>query len=311
MPSRISRRIAIVIAAAALLLLPGSFALAQSPDRLDLPDGWAPEGVTALEGKLYVGSLADGAIWQVDPATGDGSILVPGVDGAVAVGVEGDAANGRIWVAGGRTGEVRAYDAESGELLETYRFDAGFLNDLVATPVAVYISDSFTPQIAVVPLGPDGSLSEPSAATTMPISGDLVYDEGAFNANGIVSTPAGLVVVTSQAGTLFRIDPQTGESSMIDVGDVELRAGDGLELDGQTLYVVRNQVNTVAVLELDEAVESASLTAELTSDELDIPATAALLGDDLWAANARFGTRATPETQYWLTRLDTAAGAEG
>jgi hypothetical protein len=43
----------------------------------------------------------------------------------------------------------------------------------------------------------------------------------------------------------------------------------------------------------------------------------ALVGDHLWAVNARFGTEATPETQYWITRVDTveaadtAAGAEG
>ena len=55
-------------------------------------------------------------------------------------------------------GEVRVYDSESGELLATYPFEAGFLNDVVVTPDAVYVTDSFMPQLVVVPLGEDGAL---------------------------------------------------------------------------------------------------------------------------------------------------------
>ncbi len=54
---------------------------------------------------------------------------------------------GRLWAAGGTGGEVRVYDSESGELLETYPFEAGFLNDVAATPDAVYVTDSFVPQV--------------------------------------------------------------------------------------------------------------------------------------------------------------------
>jgi hypothetical protein len=77
-----------------------------------------------------------------------------------------------------------------------------------------------------------------------------------------------------------------------------------MALDGNTLYVVRNQENRIAVLELDDAATSATQVAELTSEDFDVPTTVALLGDDLWAVNARFSTEAAPETEYWITRLD-------
>jgi hypothetical protein len=276
-------------------------------DAIELPDAWQPEGIALLSDRLFVGSLADGAIWSADPLTGEGSIFVSGSEGAVAVGLEADEANGRLWVAGGNTGEVRVYAADGAELLETYRFEAGFLNDLVATPEAVYITDSFMPQILVVPLGEDGSLPAPEQARALPISGDLEYGEG-FNANGIVAVPAGLIVVHSSAGELFRVDPASGMSARIDLGGATVTAGDGMELDGDTLYVVRNQLNQVAVLELDEGATRATQVAELSDDGFDVPTTVALRDDDLWAVNARFGTEATPDTEYWITRLDAAPG---
>ncbi|HKZ92604.1 MAG TPA: hypothetical protein VJZ50_10740 [Candidatus Limnocylindrales bacterium] len=292
--------------------VPGSSpaAMAESPDpglgdmsagRVDLPAGWRPEGITRLGDTLFVGSLADGAIWRADAATREGSIFVPGMRGAVAVGIEADESNGRIWVAGGNSGEVRVYDADSGDLLETYRFEGGFLNDLVVTPEAVYVTDSNVPQLAVIPLGPDGALPESSAATTLPLSGDLVYLEDALNANGIVAAPAGLVLVQSATGGLFRVAPETGETTAIDTRGADLTFGDGLELRDQTLFVSRNQAETITTLELDEELATAVLVREATSDGLDIPTTLALAGDDLWIVNARFSTEATPETEYWLS----------
>ena len=39
-----------------------------------------------------------------------------------------------------------------------------------------------------------------------------------------------------------------------------------------------------------------SAVGELSSDDLDVPATSALVGDDLWTVNARFGIEVTPES---------------
>jgi hypothetical protein len=278
-------------------------------DRIDLPAGWQPEGVTSDGSTLFAGSLADGAILTADPVSGETAILVPGAEGKVSVGVDLDP-YGRLWVAGGPTGEVRAYDAASGELLGTYAFEAGFLNDLAATGDGVYVTDSFMPQVLVVPLGDGGALPAPDGVAVVPIGGELEYVDG-FNLNGIVATPAGLLAVHSSEGALYRIDPATGEASRVDIGGTELTNGDGLELDGGTLYVVRNQLGQIAVLELDEAATTATALGVIESDDFDVPTTVAVLGDDLWAVNARFGTTATPETEYWMTRVDGLDAAAG
>jgi sugar lactone lactonase YvrE len=180
--------------------------------------------------------------------------------GLVGGGVAGGGA-GRLWAAGGGTGEIRAYDAASGELLETYPVEAGFLNDVVATDEAVYVTDSFMPQVLVIPLGDGGSLSAPEEAASLPIGGELEYGEG-FNVNGIVAAPAGLIVVHSAEGQLYRVDPATGEAALIDIGDASVSNGDGLELDGQRLYVVRNQLNQIVALDLDEGATAATLAGE-------------------------------------------------
>jgi sugar lactone lactonase YvrE len=278
----------------------GASAAPTSATQVDLPPGWQPEGIARLGTDVFVGSLADGAIYRIDAATHEGDIIVPGQEGAMAVGIEADEPNGRIWVAGGGTGEVRVYAADRGDLLETYSFEGtGFINDVAFTGDAAVATDSNVAQLLVIPLGADGSLPPPEDATATPISGDLVYQEDAFNANGIVAAADGTpIVVQSVTGGLFRVDPTTGATTAIDTGGADLTAGDGMYIDGSTLYVSRNQAEIIATLELDEALSTASLVSELTSDGLDIPTTLTLVGDDLWIVNARFGTEATPETEY-------------
>ncbi len=276
-------------------------------DRIELPDGWEPEGITTDGTSLFVGSLADGAIWRADPTTGEGEVLVGGRDDTVSVGMD-VAADGTLWVAGGPSGSVRAYDSATGELIASYAIEAGFLNDVAATPDAIYVTDSFMPQLVVVPLA-DGVPPEADGITSLPISGELTYDEG-FNLNGIVAHPAGLISVHGAQNALFLIDPSTGEATRIDTGDIELTSGDGIEPDGSTLHIMRNRANTVTSLELDESATSATLLAERTSDDFDVPATIALLGDDLWAANARFGSASEDDQAYWISRLG-IGGADG
>ncbi|HEV8489169.1 MAG TPA: hypothetical protein VGQ58_05225 [Candidatus Limnocylindrales bacterium] len=275
------------------------------PERIDLPNGWAPEGITAGRGTtVFVGSLAGGAIWKGDVRTGHGDELVAGT-GTVAVGVEYEARRNRLWAAGGPTGEVRVYNASTGDLLETYTFSpAVFLNDLVVTRDAVYVTDSGIQQLDVIPLGPAGRLPDPSDVETLPLSGDgLAFVPLQFNANGIVARGGWLIFVQSNTGQLWRVDPATGETLEIDLGGASVSFGDGLELHGRTLYVVRNQLSTVSVFRLGAGLLSARHVGDITSPDLDVPTTAAFQSGRLWAVNARFGTPVTPDTEYWITRL--------
>jgi sugar lactone lactonase YvrE len=281
------------------------------PERIDLPDGWRPEGITsAFRSRLYVGSLADGAIWRGSARTGEGQVLVEGVEGRMAVGLHVDW-RGRLWVAGGNNHTVRVYNALTGRLLETYTFDTdGFINDLAITRTAVYATDSQHKQLAVVPLGRGGRLPAPSAATLLPLTGDeFVVVPNEFNANGIVAKGNFLIMVQSNTGKLFRVDPTTGDTSTIDTGGYSVTNGDGLALHNGRLYVVRNQNNLVAVFNLGSDLLSATLVGEITSPApgaLDVPTTATFALGKLWVVNARFNTLATPTTEYWITRLPTS-----
>ena len=286
------------------------------PDRIDLPNGWQPEGITSHGKYLYTGSLADGAIWRANSRSGTGDVLARGREGRVAVGVDYDRCRDLIWVAGGATKNVRVHDARTGQLLETYRFPSDsprFLNDIVVTGRGVYATDSMNQELAVVPLGRgDGSgvdrcrgadLPPPTDARTLTLTGDLEYQEG-FNLNGIVQSAGQLVTIQSNTGLLFTVNQRTGDTHTIDLGDAVLTQGDGLEIDGDILYAVRNRMNLIAVVDLDDDLASGEVVAELTSDDFDVPTTVTLVRDSLWAVNARFGTEATPDTPYWITRLE-------
>lgn len=263
-----------------------------------LPVGWRPEGITAgRKSTLYIGSLANGAIWKADARTGAGSILTPGVTGRVSVGVDFDKRTNRLWVAGGGTGEVRVIDAESGALLQTYPVPGaagvGFLNDVVVTKGAVYVTDSRRSLLAVIALPKDRSLPPPSGVSILPLTGGAT-------GNGIVSIDGSLIIVQSNIGVLFKVDPATGNATPINLGGYLVTNGDGLEPggDGQ-LFVVRNRANLIAKLQLSDDLLSGQLVRELTNPNFDIPSTAALQRGQLWAVNARFGTAVPPETSTY------------
>lgn len=300
-----ARLATVLILLAALGLVPSAASAAAFPETIPLPGGFAPEGIESGRGtSFFVGSLEGGAVYRGDLRTGDGSVLVP-AQGTVAVGLYYETARDRLWVAGGPTGEVRVYDATSGALLQTYEFPtAGFLNDLTIADGAVYVTDSQNAQLAVIPLDRAGRLPDPSATQTLPLTGDIRYREG-FNANGIVAAQGGrwLVLVQSNTGSLFRVDPDTGATTRIALAGGDVTAGDGLELRGHTLYVVQNRLNQVAVVRLGPKLLSASIRSVLTDPDLDVPTTVAAAAGRLWAVNARFGTEPTPSTEYDVVQL--------
>ncbi|WP_148571704.1 superoxide dismutase [Nocardioides caldifontis] len=274
------------------------------PDRINLPRGYQPEGVTTDGRRLYVGSLADGSIRRVDPRTRSHKTIAAGKRGRVAVGVDHDARRGLVWVAGGATSVVRAHDARTGKVVRTYRFRPladRFLNDLVVTRAGVFVTDSVNQRLAVVPLH-GRKLPPPRAARILRLTGALEHEPG-FNLNGIVASKGRLLAVQSNTGRLFRIDPASGRTFRVRTGGYPLTAGDGMELDGRLLHVVRNQLDLVATLELSPRLRHARLVAEQSSSDFDVPTTVALVGHSLWAVNARFGNPDPENARYWLTRV--------
>lgn len=278
------------------------------PETIALPLGFQPEGIApGPAGTLLVGSIPTGAIYQVDPRRGQGEILVPPQEGRAAIGLKRDKRSNYIYVAGGPTGNVFVYDAKTGADVATLRATddpTAFVNDVVVTRKAVYFTDSFRPVFYRLPLRANGQIA--GDLQTVNLSGDYTFLPGDFNANGIVATEDGksLIIVHSTLGELFRVDPDTGVATLIELDGDAASNGDGLLLVGCTLYVVQNFANQVAVVRLSHDLSRGTLTETLLDDDFDVPTTIARVGHSLYAVNARFSTPATPETTYDIVRID-------
>ena len=322
------KRITVTLLAVMMSLGIWSSATAESfPETVPLPNneyyGFQPEGISLGNGHIaYVGSLADGSIYQADLRTGGGSLLVQGALGTMlAVGLDFDESSGYLFVAGGIFGDARVYDTTTGDLVAQRLLGmpaASWINDVVVTRDAAYFTDSMGPHIYNGPhiykvaldshgmpvgdpqylvLGGDWFDISPSPA------GELV-----INANGIVATPDGgtLIVVNSASGRVYRVDPDTGLAS--DLGAFA-PTGDGLVLRGKTLYVVQNFLNQVSVFALSPDYSTATHTHTLAGPNLDIPSTADVFGPWLYVVNARFLDcfpleYCSPDNQFNIVRFD-------
>lgn len=276
------------------------------PSTISLPDGFRPEGIAiGFLPFAYFGSLADGSIYRANLVTGDGRVISEG-PGTSSVGLDLDR-RGRLFVAGGNAGDARVISVFTGKVLASYQLATGpsFVNDVIVTPDAAWFTDSLNPVLYRLPVRHHGRLPGPAEVETVPLTGDFTLEPG-FNLNGISRTPdgRGLLVVQSNTGLLFRVDPGTGGTTQLDLGGATLPNGDGILLRGRTLYVVQNQLNQVAVVRLDRSGSAGTVTAELTDPGFDVPTTVAAFGPRLYLPNARFTTEPTPTTPYTAVAID-------
>ena len=285
----------------------GSTSAGPFPNDISLPDGFQPEGIARGSGTtFYVGSIPTGAIYRGDFLTGEGEILVEPQDGRSAIGMKYDPRTGLLFVAGGMTGKAFIYDAKTGELVDEIQLStqSSFINDVIITQDGAYFTNSFQPEIYRVSYERNGSKLS-FAAEAIPLSGEYQFTPGGFNANGIAATPSGhtLIIVNSAEGALYQVDPETGIAARIDLGTGSVPNGDGILLQGKTLYVVQNSLNQIAVIDLSSDYSSGTIETTITSPLYRVPTTIALFGNSLYAVNARFGTPPTPDTDYNVVRV--------
>ena len=282
-----------------------------------LPDGIRPEGITSGPGTTYyVGSLADGRIVTGDLLAGTSRGLLPGATGRSLRGLQWDRRAGLVWAVGslGAVAHVYAVDARSGAIASDTVVPGGtFLNDLVVTRDAVWVTDSRVDRLTRIPLRRSGRPSGRPPAY-LALSGDWPAGDGiAINANGIRELEDdSLILNNSRVGGLWQVDPRTGRTSAIPVsGGPGIVSGDGLEIHDRTVYNVRGTGRSeVAVLRLSRrgASWTATWVGALTDPTLDVPSTATLAGDALWAVNARFGVTSPDTATYSITRLPVRPG---
>ena len=280
-----SKTLCVLLAFAAALALAPAAGARPFPETIALPNEWRPEGIATGKGTtFYVSSIPQGAVWRGDYRTGAGSVLVPPHPGRNHIGLKFDHRRDRLFVAGGASKGIYVYDARTGGDVRAYPVpEAGFINDVVVTRDGAWFTDSQVQQLYFVPVGRRGELGE---LQRIPITGDFEYTAG-FNANGITATPNGkrLIIVQSNTGQVF-VSDRSGRTREIQL-DVPVPNGDGILLRGKTLYVVQNQLNRIAVVDLD-GLRSGEVERHLTDPRFDIPTTIAPFGRALYAVNARF-----------------------
>lgn len=282
--------------------------LKEFPNVIPLPDGFQPEGIATGKGTtFYVGSIPTGAVYRGDLRTGKGDVLVPPQEGRAAIGLKYDERTGLLFVAGGPTGFAYIYNGETGKNVDKIQLTTGpaFINDVVITKDAAYFTNSMQPVLYRVPLRNNGNLPGNPRVVELPLTGDYVFTPDAFNANGIAATPNGdtLIIVNSVDGLLYNVDPHTGEATLIDLGGDTVPNGDGILLQGKTLYVVQNRLNQIAVVRLRSDFTKGTIVDTITDSDFRVPTTIARFGNSLYAVNARFGTPPTPDTEYEVVRV--------
>ncbi|CAM9696372.1 unnamed protein product [Ectocarpus sp. 13 AM-2016] len=312
-------------------------------DVIDLPTGFAPEGITNGEGwTAYVGSLSSGNIWKGDLETGHGDVFEVGAPGP-AVGLDHDRRSGYLFVAGGPVGTARVYDEDFALVADLALSDgnSSFVNDVIITKTAAFFTDSFRPNIYKArqlrppldefrprkwghsmsrrqrPVNLDretGALVDGLAVHTLVLSDNVPVLEGAFNVNGIEATDDGsaLIIVNTEAQQLFAVDPDTGAATLIDLGGELIPGrGDGLVLRKNTLWVVDNSLERIWEVSLAANLTCGSLAPRSISNPLfDVQTTAMRKGNSLYAVNAKFGVAAedVPATAYEIVRVDRDSG---
>jgi hypothetical protein len=113
-----------------------------------------------------------------------------------------------------------------------------------------------------------------------------------------------LIVVHTTEGKLYRIESATHTVAAIDLGTDDLCGGDGILLDGKTLYVVQGSMNRIAVVALSPDYLSGRITRYLTEPfasnaATQVPTTVAEFGNLLYAVTAGFA----PPTPDFVVQL--------
>jgi hypothetical protein len=301
--SRLLGKAAVTLLLVGLLAVPVTSVAGSRPKIVPLPTGWQPEGIaTRHEGNtFYSGSLATGAIFRGNLKTGAGKVFIPGQSGRAAAGLK--VKQGMLFVAGGPTGQAYVFDVDSGREIATLQLATGdtFINDVAATRRAAWFTDSFQQQLYKVPIREHDRIGKPQ---TLPLRGEINFAPGQFNANGIETTSSGwLVIVQSNTGELFRVNPLSGTAKVINLRGQSVVTGDGILLHKHRLWVVQNALPGVTTVRLSRELQYGRVLSRTIDDSFDVPTTVAESDGYLAVINARFGISNPDEANYWITQI--------
>jgi hypothetical protein len=179
----------------------------------------------------------------------------------------------------------------------------------------VYFTDSINPNLWKLPLEKGGRLPSTPVVDVIPMPGfEMVADD--FNANGLVGDFDGkqLVIVNISTGVLYRVDTASGEASPLEIEGAEqlFPYGDGLYLNGRTLYIMQNFFDKIAVVQLSGDLSRGEFIKNIPGDgepnPLKIATTIIGFGNSLYAINTNFfdwasGEELPADIQPYVVRL--------
>ena len=310
----------------------GAVAEQNWPEAIAMPTGWEGEGIELGKGhEFFVGansfsslfgpypvSWLAGAIYKGNLRTGEGVTLVPPTGKPVS-GLSYDPRTDYLYAAtifDDLDQGVTVYDASSGDAITEIPFGAGIaINDCLVTRRAVYCTDSFNPDLYKVVLEKGGRLPSTPVVEVIPMPGFLMDPTG-FNANGLVGDFDGrqLVIVNITTGVLYLVDTASGEASPIEIEGAEplFPDGDGLYLDGRTLYILQNFSNKIAVVQLSGDLSGGEFIRNIPGEgeinPLNVATTLIGFGNSLYAINTNMfdwflGSTPPAEVEPYVVRL--------
>jgi Cu-Zn family superoxide dismutase len=199
----------------------------------------------------------------------------------------------RLWICGGDEGRIHLL-TKQGEVIKNWdlrtQYNAGFINDCALDKHYIYFTDSRVQKIYRTEVSNNGSgnIEEWLTFTNQQIP----YTTPGTNANGIVLTPDGkyIIIVVSSSGKLYRIDRNS--KAIIEITlNTPVTAGDGLWLDGNTLYVARNALNKIFPVTLNNDYSN-GVVGNGFGENLLFPTTIAKAGNYLLVVNGQLNRRA-------------------
>lgn len=280
-----------LLLAFAVMALATSASARQSPDVIVLPGANSAEGIATGAGStFYAGELFTGDVFRGDLLTGDVERFIVAPDGRQALGLKADVRHGLLFVAGGFTGQGYVYDLRTGAPIADFQLGT-IINDVVVTRDAAWFTDSAQAHLYRVPIGRGGALGPVS---TLVVEGPAGNTSFGFNMNGIAATPNGktLIVSHSGLGQLFTVDPDTGESALIE--GVSVPSVDGILFESGRLFAVQNSLNQIAEIRVSDDLSSGVVDELVTSPNFQFPTTVARHAGLLAAVNAKFDTGFPP-----------------
>ncbi|MCO4256334.1 hypothetical protein [Pseudarthrobacter cellobiosi] len=295
---KVQRRTAIGFIALMGLLAPVLPASASPPDDsvIVLKGATSAEGIAAGSGTtFYAGDLALGDIYRGDIRKDKARLFIDVSDfdsqPRAAVGMKADTRNDLLFVAGGGTGKAFLYNTESGEPVADFTLAPGFINDVTLTRDGAWFTNSAAGELYFLPVGRHGKLGD---VRTLKLNGPAGELTGPFNLNGIATAKGDrvLIVAHSTNRALYTVDPETGDSALIE--GVEVPNVDGILVRGHTVWAVQNFLNQIVRIDLSNDLSSGEIEDTITSPHFDVPTTVARFGNTLAAVNAQFSQPASP-----------------